>query len=219
MADFILYNYFRSSTSYRTRIALNYKKIPFEYKVVHLLKGEQHRPEYRTLNPLGGVPTLVHQGKVIPDSFAIIEYLDEVVPAPPLLPPDAYSRARVRQVCEIINSSLHPMGNLKTLQYLEKIHGYTQEQKEAWVQHWSQQGLDALEKNLQSLAGTYCFGESVTMADVFVVPQVFTCQRFKVDMTSYPLIMKIHENCQKLEAFQKAHPFRQIDTPEENRLP
>jgi len=214
MAEFILHNYFRSSTSYRVRIAMNLKNLPYEYKAVNLLKSEQLSPEYKKLNPLGGVPTLIHNGQVIPDSFAIIEYLEEIHPTPALLPKDAYSRARVRQVCEIINSSMHPLGNLRVLSYLEKTQGFTQEQKEEWAQEWAHRGLEALEKNLQGFAGTYCFGETITMADVFLIPQVVTCQRFKTDMTKYPTIMKIFDNCQKLESFAKAHPFRQIDTPE-----
>jgi len=217
MAEFILHNYFRSSTSYRARIALNYKNIPFEYKAVHLLKGEQFSPEYRKLNPIGGIPTLIHNGKVIPDSYAIIEYLEEIAPTPPLLPKDPYIRARIRQVCEIVNSSMHPMGNLKVLRHLEETMGYTQEQKDIWVQYWGHIGLDALEKNLQEFAGIYSFGDTITMADLFIVPQIVTCQRFKIDTGKYKLLTKIFDNCQKLEAFVKAHPFRQPDTPEENR--
>ncbi|MEN0058012.1 MAG: glutathione S-transferase family protein, partial [Bdellovibrio sp.] len=114
-------------------------------------------------------------------------------------------------------SFMHPMGNLKTLQYLEKKHSYTQEQKEEWVQHWCASGLETLETTLKEFAGTYCFGETVTMADLFVVPQLLTCQRFKVDLSKYPTLLKINENCLKLEAFQKAHPFRQVDTPEDLR--
>jgi maleylacetoacetate isomerase len=218
MAEFVLHNYFRSSTSFRVRIALNLKNIPYEYKAVNLLKAEQHTPEYRKLNPIGGLPTLIHNGKIIPDSYAITEYLEEIAPTPALLPKDAYTRARIRQVCEIINSSMHPMGNLKTLKYMEQTHGYTQEQKEQWAQHWYTQGLEALEKNLKEFAGSYCFGESITMADVFLVPQVITCERFKVDMTKYPLLMKIYNNCLKLEAFKIAHPFRQTDTPDDLKI-
>ncbi|HEY8270377.1 MAG TPA: maleylacetoacetate isomerase [Pseudobdellovibrionaceae bacterium] len=218
MVEFILHNYFRSSTSYRTRIVLNYKNLPFEYKAVHLLKGEQLSPEYKKLNPIGGVPTLVHNGKVIPDSYAIIEYLEEIVPTPALLPKDIYLRARVRQVCEIINSSMHPLGNLRVLKYLEQKNGYNQNQKDEWAQHWGSLGLEALETNLQEFAGTYCFGDSVTMADVFLVPQIVTCQRFKIDTEKYKLLTRIFNHCQKLEAFTKAHPFRQPDTPEENRI-
>lgn len=218
MAEFILHNYFRSSTSYRARIALNYKNIPYEYKAVHLLKGEQHSPEYKKLNPIGGVPTLIHNGKIVPDSSAIVEYLEEIVPTPPLLPKDAYLRARIRQVCEIVNSAIHPLGNLKVLSYLEKTHAYTPEQKEAWIQHWCNQGFEALEKNLQEFSGTYSFGNAITMADVFIVPQIVTAQRFKVETSKFPLLMKVFDNCQKVEAFSKAHPFRQVDTPDDLRI-
>lgn len=217
MASIILYNYFRSSTSYRVRLALHMKDLNFEYKPINLLKGEQHSAEYRKINSLGGVPTLIHEGKVIPESFAIIEYLDEVFPSPGLFPKDPYLKARIRQVCEVINSFMHPMGNLKTLQYMEKHHGYSQEQKDQWVQHWATQGLETLEATLKEFAGTYSFGDQVTMTDLFLIPQLLTCLRFKIDISKYPTLVRINENCQKLEAFQKAHPFKQIDTPEEFR--
>ncbi len=215
MASMILYNYFRSSTSYRVRLALNIKNIAYEYRPINLLKHEQRSPEYLKINPLGGVPTLTHNGHNIPESFAIMEYLDEVHPAPALFPKDAYLKARVRQVCEVINSFMHPMGNLKTLQYLEKKHSYTQEQKEEWMQYWAPQGLETLENTLKEFSGKYCFGDEITMADLFLIPQLLTCQRFKVDISKYPTLVKINENCLKLEAFKKAHPFQQIDTPEE----
>lgn len=218
MSSLVLYNYFRSSTSYRVRLALHLKNLPFEYVPVNLLKGEQHSPEYRKINPLGGVPTLIHDGKIIPESFAIIEYLDEVFPQHPLFPKDAYIKARIRQFCEVINSFMHPMGNLKTLQYLEKNHGYSQDQKEQWVQHWAHQGLEVLEKTLKEFAGTYSFGEAITTADVFLIPQILTCQRFKVDMSKYPSLMKVNEACLNIEGFKMAHPFRQIDTPEEFKI-
>jgi maleylacetoacetate isomerase/maleylpyruvate isomerase len=113
---------------------------------------------------------------------------------------------------------MHPMGNLRVLRHLEETMGYTQEQKEIWAQHWGHIGLEAMEKTLQEFAGTYCFGDQVTMADVFLIPQIITSQRFKVDTSKYPFLMKIFDNCQKLEAFSRAHPFRQPDTPEENRI-
>ncbi len=218
MAEFILHNYFRSSTSFRARIAMNLKGLTYDYQAVNLLKGEQQSPEYKKLNPIGGVPSLVHNGKVIPDSYAIIEYLEELYPNPALLPKDHYTRARVRQVCEIVNSSMHPMGNLRVLSYLEKAKGYTQEQKEEWFQEWAYRGLDALEKNLEQFSGTYSFGDQITMADIFIIPQVITCQRFKTNTEKYATITKIFKNCQKIEAFTKAHPFRQADCPEEMRI-
>lgn len=217
MAGLVLYNYFRSSTSYRVRLALHLKDLDFEYKPINLLKNEQRSPEYLKLNPLGGVPTLVHNGKVIPESFAIIEYLNEVFPQNPLLPNDAYLRARIRQVCEIINSFMHPIGNLKTLKYLETKHGYTQEQKEEWMNHWLPQGLETLEGILQEFSGQYAFGNEITMADIFVIPQMLSSNRFKVETSKYKTLTKIYENCKKHPAFQKADPFKQIDTPEEFR--
>jgi maleylacetoacetate isomerase len=219
MASISLYNYFRSSTSYRVRIALHYKNIAFEYLPINLLKGEQHSSSYRMINPLGGVPALVHNGKVIPESFAILEYLDEVFPEPHLLPKDPYTRARIRQFCEIINSFMHPMGNLKTLQYLEKKHGYDQTEKDHWVQHWANQGLTAIEQSLKEFSGTFCFGDKPSMADLFLVPQVLTCQRFKVDLANFPLVVRVNENCLNIAAFQKANPFIQVDTPEDLRRP
>lgn len=217
MASMLLYNYFRSSTSYRARLALNLKGLEYEYKPINILKGEQRSSEYLKINALGGVPTLVHDGKYIPESMAIIEYLEEIFPQNPLLPKDPYLRARVRQVCEIVNSFMHPMGNAKTQNYLANKHGYTQEQKEEWLGFWLSQGLEALENTLKEFSGKYCFGDEITMADIFVIPQLLTCARFKVDVAAYKTLVKINENCLKLEAFKKAHPFVQIDTPEELR--
>lgn len=217
MSGLVLYNYFRSSTSYRARIALNIKNLSYDYKAINLLKKEQRSDEYLKINPLGGVPTLVHDGKVIADSGAIIEYLDQVFPQTPFFPQDPYMRAKVRQACEIINSSMHPMSNLKVTGYLETKHGFDQKAKEVWSQHWFGAGFEALEKLLQEFAGTYSFGNTVTAADLFLIPQILTASRFAVDMTPYPLLMKINDNCLKLEAFKKAHPFVQIDTPPELR--
>lgn len=215
MSSLVLYNYFRSSTSYRVRLALHWKGLNFDYKPVNLLKAEQHSAEYKRINPLGGVPTLVHDGKTIPESFAIIEYLDEVFPQKPLLPKDPYRKARIRQFCEVINSFMHPMANLKTLKYLETKHSYNQDQKDEWAQHWIEQGLEVLETTAKEFSGTYTFGDEVTMADIFLVPQLLTSQRYKVDISKYPTLVKINENCKALEAFQKAHPFTQMDTPDE----
>lgn len=217
MPSIKLYNYFRSSTSFRVRAALHLKNIEFEYKPINLLKGEQHSPEYRALNPTGGVPTLELDGKIIPDSTSILEYLEEVFPTPSLFPKDAYLKARIRQVCEIVNSSMHPYGNLKVLQHLKQAHGYSQEQCDQWVQKWTIQGLDALEITLANFARTYCFGDEITMADLYVYPQIITCQRFHVDVTKYPLLVKVFDNCHRHFAFEKAHLSNQPDTPEEFR--
>jgi maleylacetoacetate isomerase/maleylpyruvate isomerase len=220
MADFILHNYFRSSTSYRVRIALHWKKLGFEYVPVHLLKdgGQQHTPEYRKLNPQGEVPTLIHKGQVLSQSFAILEYLEEICPKPALLPKDPFARAKIRQISENVNSFLHPLGNLKLLQYLEKAHTYDQTMKEEWVNHWSHLGLSATEKLLEEFSGTYAFGDELSLADCFLVPAAFTAERFNVDLLEYPNFRRVTEECAKLEAFIKAHPLRQIDTPPELRI-
>lgn len=173
--------------------------------------GEQHSAEYRKLNPQGEVPTLVHDGKVIAQSFAIIEYLDEVFPERPLFPKDPYGRAKIRQFCENINSSIHPLGNLKVQQYLEKQAGFDADKKMEWARHWNLLGVKALEEILKDTAGKYCFGDQITAADLFLIPLVFAAKRVQVDFGPFPLITKIDEECSKLEAFQKAHPQQQID--------
>lgn len=217
MSSFVLYNYFRSSTSFRARVALNIKGIDFDYKAINLLKDEQHSADYKKLNPMAGIPTLVHDGKVIPDSAAILWYLEDIRPEPALQPKDAYLKARMRQICEIVNSSMHPYGNLKITKALIKDYGFSEEQKNEWFNRWIGQGLAALEKVLPEISGTYCVGDQVTMADIYLYPQIITCQRFNVDLTPYPTIMKIFANCDKNPHFVKAHFSRQIDTPEELR--
>jgi maleylacetoacetate isomerase/maleylpyruvate isomerase len=215
MASLVLYNYFRSSTSFRARIALNFKGLAYDYKPINLLQSQQRSPEYLKINPLGGVPTLIHNDKTMAESVAIIEYIDEVFANPPLFPKGAFERAKVREICEWINSGLHPLGNLKVTKYLESAAGFDQAKKDQWLNHWWSEGLTALEKILQETAGTYSFGDSITAADVFLVPQVVTCQRFHHDMSAYPTIMRIYKACLQQDAFIKAHPFKQIDTPEE----
>lgn len=215
MAELALYNYFRSSTSYRVRIALHCKNLLFDYKPVHLLNegGEQNKAAYAQLNPLKEVPTLVHKGKSLGQSMAIIEYLDEVFPKPLLFPQDPLLKAQVRQFCENINSFMHPLGNLKVLQYLESKHAYSTTDKEAWVQHWLKKGFEALESAAEKTHGKYCFGDEITAADLFLVPQIFTAERFKVDLNPYVTLSKINQQALELDFFQKAHPSKQIDTP------
>ena len=217
----ILYNYFRSSTSYRVRIALNLKKLNFEYKPVHLLNdgGEQYRTEFAELNPQKEVPTLIHNGLVLSQSLPIIEYIDEVFPGKKLFPQKAYSRAVVRQICENINSFLHPVNNLKILQYLENKHGYQQADKEAWIQHWSKHGLQATEELVRRFGGQFAFGDELTAADIFITAHLFSAERFKVDLTNYQRLMNISEKCLKMPEFYLAHPYRQVDTPIDLRLP
>ncbi|OFZ31811.1 MAG: maleylacetoacetate isomerase [Bdellovibrionales bacterium RIFCSPHIGHO2_01_FULL_40_29] len=216
MKDLILYSYFRSSTSFRVRIALALKDLDYEYRPVHLLNngGEQNQSPYRQINPIGGVPTLIHNGKTLSQSLVIMEYLDDAFPETyQLFPKSIFQRAKVKQFCENINADMHALGNLKVLQYLESKHGYTQSDKEAWVQHWFHQGFKALETMLAETATDYCFGEVITAADALLIPMMVTAERFKLDLTSYPLAMKIFKNCMQNSAFITAHPIRQPDTP------
>lgn len=213
MSNLILYNYFRSSTSYRVRIALHLKNLPFEYRPVHLLKSEQLSAEFKALNPQGEVPALVHDGKVIAQSLAILEYLDEVFGGPKLYPTDPVQRARVRQFCENINSFLHPVTNLKVMKELEVRNGYGPAQKEAWIHHWFGLALPVLEKTAMDSNGAYCFGDQITAADLCLVPALFGARRFNVNLDRYPVIRRIDRICQEHPAFLKAHPMRQPDAP------
>jgi maleylacetoacetate isomerase len=216
MNEFILYSYFRSSASHRVRIALNLKDIDFEYRAVHLLKdgGEQHSDEYRELNPSGQVPTLIHKGRAIGQSMAIVDYLDQIRPEPRLFPEDPFQRALVIQFCEIINSGMQPLQNLSVLQELEKRHGADQDQKNEWVTHWVKKGFETAENFLKTRAGQFCFGQDVTAADCFLIPQIMGgADRYNVSLDPYPTIARIRRNCDALEAFQKAAPSAQPDTP------
>lgn len=217
MSDLVLYNYFRSSTSYRARLALHWKGLAFDYKPIHLLKNEQRSPAFLALNPQGEVPTLIHKGQVISQSLAILEYLDEVFPQIRIYPTDPVQRAQVREFCEHINAFIHPLGNLKVQKYLETQHGFDQAAKDKWVLHWLNEGFTALEKILEKSAGTYCFGEQPTAADFCLIPAVFTARRFHLDMTPFPIINRIDQHCKTVEKMMKAHPLNQIDTPEELR--
>lgn len=208
-----LYSYFRSSAAYRVRIALNLKAIPFEYKEVHLVKdgGEHLKEEYRKINPMAEVPTLVHNGKALGQSMAILQYLDDQWPNPKLFPAEAYEKARVIQVCEAINSGIHPIQNLRVLNYLTQNLNLSQQQKTQWAAHWIQTGFEKLEDLLAPLSGSHCLGGQLTAADLFLVPQMYNARRFNVDLTPFPTLRRIEENCLKLEAFQKAKPEAQPD--------
>jgi len=210
-----LYTYFRSSAAYRVRIALNLKGLTYDAAPVHLLRngGEQLSDAYRALNPALLVPTLEDDGNVIGQSLAIIEYLEETHAATPLLPSDALSRARVRALALTVAADTHPLGNLRVLKYLTGQLGVTEEVKLGWQQHWLRTGLAALEALLANDArtGRFSHGDTPTLADCCLVPQVFGAQRFGVDMSPYPTIMRIHAACGELPAFQQAHPSQQPD--------
>ena len=210
-----LYNYFRSSASYRVRIALNFKGLPYEYAPVHLLKdgGQQLAPSFRTLNPDSLIPVLDDEGQVLTQSLAIIEYLEETRPQPPLLPRDAGERAYVRSIALAIACEIHPLNNLRVLRYLVKTLGLSEEQKNTWYRHWVEQGLVSLEARLvvEARSGRYALGDSITIADVVIVPQIFNAQRMDCNLGSVPTVMRIFDHCMQLPAFIDAQPSAQPD--------
>jgi len=210
-----LYNYFRSSASFRVRIALNLKGLSFEYLPVPLTQGggQQFTPEFKALNPASLVPVMVDAGQVLSQSLAIIEYLDETHPAPPLLPATALERARVRAIALSIACEIHPLNNLRVLGYLGKTLGVSGEEKSAWYRHWVETGLLAVESMLSndSRTGSFCHGDFATLADILLVPQIFNAQRFDSDLSRMPTVMKIFDRCLQLPAFADAVPAKQVD--------
>jgi maleylpyruvate isomerase len=210
-----LYTYFRSSAAYRVRIALNLKGLDYEAVPVHLLRngGEQLAEAYRAVNPSALVPALDDDGALLSQSLAIIEYLDETRPLPPLLPADALGRARVRALAQTVACDIHPLANLRVLKYLKGPLGVSEELKLQWVVHWVSEGMAMLEAHLARDAhtGRFCHGDTPGLADCCLVPQVFNAQRFDIDMAAYPTVMRIHANCAALPAFVQAHPARQPD--------
>lgn len=206
-----LYTFFRSSAAFRVRIALNYKGIAYEPVFVHLAKGEHHRAEYRARNPQQLVPTLEDGARLLTQSLAIIEYLEETHPNPPLLPEDPAGRARVRSLALLVACEIHPLNNLRTLTYLRKSLGLDEERVSAWYRHWIADGLARLEAELTAKAGRYCHGDAPTMADCCLVPQVFNARRYDCDLAPYPVLMRVFEECMKLQAFERAQPARQPD--------
>lgn len=210
-----LYGYFRSSAAFRVRIALNLKGLDYAQAFIHLRKGDQRSAEYLRLNPQGLVPTLVAEdGAVLTQSLAIIEYLEETRPIPPLLPRDSVDRARVRSLAEAIACDIHPIDNLRVLQYLSRQFGHKEPDIETWFNHWIALGFEGIEKTLASdgKAGKFCHGDTPGLADICLVPQVFNARRYpSFDLKPYPSIMRIFENCMKLEAFDRAVPEKQPD--------
>ena len=212
-----LYGYWRSSAAYRVRIALNLKGISAEQLSVHLVRdgGEQHKAAYSALNPLELVPTLTLDDELDADalsqSLAIIEYLDEIHPQSPLLPASALERAHVRAMALTVACEIHPLNNLRVLQYLTQTLGVDEAAKNTWYHHWVASGFAALETLLVRHSGRYCFGDTVTLADLCLVPQVYNAQRFNVDLTPYPNIMRVWAECNQLESFADAAPERQVD--------
>ena len=208
-----LYSYFRSSAAYRCRIALNLKGLAHETEFVHLIKdGGQHtRPAYRALNPQALLPTLEHDGKVITQSLAIIEYLDEVQQQPPLLPGDAGERARIRAFALAIACDIHPLNNLRALNYLKGPLAQDQAAVDTWYRHWVETGLAACEALLPAGRGRFCFGDQPTLADTCLIPQLYNARRFKADLSALPRLVAVEEACSVLPAFAQAAPEVQPD--------
>ena len=212
-----LYNYFRSSASFRVRIALALKGLQYDYVPVHLAKGEQKQPEFAALTPEGLVPMLeTGDGLRLTQSMAIIEYLDETHPTPPLLPATPLARARVRALAQMVACEIHPLNNLRVLKYLVRDLKVDEEAKNAWYHHWVRSGLEAFERQLDLLAqeraaqgmapSVLCWGDTPTLADCCLVPQIFNAQRFKVSLDGLPRTMGAFEACMALPAFQQAQP-------------
>jgi maleylacetoacetate isomerase len=204
-----LYTYFRSSAAYRVRIALNLKGVSHEAVSVNLLKGEQREAGYKALNPQMRVPSLDIGETTLIQSPAILEYLDEVYPEPPLLPMGAVNRAKVRAIASLIACDIHPLNNSGTLAYLKKRLGHDQTAADEWYAHWVREGFDAIEAMLGP--GLYAFGSKITLADVYLVPQVFNARRFNVPLDAYPKIVAVDAACAELKAFQNAAPANQPD--------
>ena len=208
-----LHTYFRSSAAFRVRIALNLKQLAYEPAFVHLAKGAHRQPAFASVNPQALLPVLEDGSTVLNQSLAIIEYLEEKHPEPSLLPGDAASRARVRSLSLLVACEIHPLNNLRTLTYLRKGLGQTEEQVATWYRHWIADGLAKLERELTADkgAGKFSHGDSPTMADCCLVPQVFNAKRYDSDLSLYPAVMRVFDACMKLEAFDRAQPSKQPD--------
>jgi len=208
-----LYTYFRSSAAFRVRIALNLKGLKYEPQLISLPKGAHRQADYAKVNPQALVPTLVTDaGLHLAQSLAIIEYLDEIHPRPALLPGDAAEKARVRSLSLLVACEIHPLNNLRTLQYLKRELELGEDQVNAWYRHWIAEGLEKLEAELKAPGtGKFSHGEAPTMADCCLVPQIFNAQRYACDLAPYPTVMRVFGECMKLDAFDRAQPSRQPD--------
>jgi maleylpyruvate isomerase len=208
-----LYTYYRGSSPFRVRIALGLKGLDYEQRFVHLGRGEHRRPEFGAVNPQGLLPVLEDEGHRLQQSLAIIEYLEEKYPAPPLLPKDRAGRARVRSLALLIACEIHPLNNPRVLNYLTRTLGHTEAEKNAWYAHWIDDGLAKFEACLTQTPGTgrFCHGDTPTMADCCLVPQIFNAQRYGCDTSHAPAAMRIFDRCMQLEAFERAQPSRQPD--------
>jgi maleylacetoacetate isomerase/maleylpyruvate isomerase len=201
-----LYNYFRSSASYRVRIALALKGLDYDYKAVHLARGEQLQESYAAVSASRLVPVLVDADHVLTQSLAIIEYLEETHPQPPLLPPDPAGRARVRALALDIACEIHPLNNLRVLRYLTGSLKLGEDDKNRWYRHWVETGLEAVERQLAARPGTYCHGDTPSIADCTLVPQIFNARRFDCRLDHVPTVMRVFGNCMQLPAFEQTRP-------------
>lgn len=208
-----LFSYWRSSCSWRVRIALALKDVDYDTEAVHLIKdgGQQHAQEFKDKNPMSQIPVLQYEGVNLTQSLAIINFLEEMHPKPSLLPHDPFKRAQARAIAETIASGIQPLQNLSVLQRIGD------EKKMEWAHDMIQKGMAAVEAMLEKTAGTYCVGDEVSIADLCLIPQIYNAQRFKVDLKPFPNLMKVNKNCEELDAFKKAHPNVQPDCPEDQK--
>lgn len=214
--DLKLYSYWRSSACYRVRIALNLKGLPYDLISVHLINngGEQHREEFHAVNPQKLIPVLTDGGRVVRQSLAIIEYLEETYDGEmKLLPATSRDRARVRAFAQMVACDIHPLNNLRVMQYLERELKTSAEQRELWMRHWMDEGFRAIEALLASYpsTGTYCDGDEPSLSDILLVPQVYNALRWSLPMDGFPIIQRVYDNCMKLDAFDRARPENQPD--------
>ncbi|MCZ4280121.1 maleylacetoacetate isomerase [Kiloniella laminariae] len=201
-----LYDYYRSSASYRVRIALELKNRPYQKIPINLKTGGHHELSYRTINPQGLVPSLIIGPKVLTQSMAILEYLEEVYPDPPLLPRNPFERAEVRSIAQIIACDIHPLNNLRVLNYLKQETTLDEQQVSDWYQHWVHEGFLAIEQRLVTSAGEYSYGSDITLADICLAPQVYNAKRFSCDLSPYPTLIRVAGNLSQLSAFTRSHP-------------
>lgn len=210
-----LFNYWRSSASYRVRIALQLKQLPYEYIAVHLVKdgGEQFGTAYKAINPQSRVPSLQVDGQIITQSMAIMEWLEETHPQPSLLPGDAFARARIRSLAQILVADVQPLQNVAVMRYLLDVLKQDQATVKTWMLEWMARGMSAFESRLQSdaITGTFCHGDTPTLADACLVPQLYAARRFGLDLEPYPHMVRIDAHCQSLAAFKAAAPGVQPD--------
>ncbi len=208
-----LYTFFRSSAAFRVRIALNLKGLAYDQTAISLPKGAHREEEYGAVTPQKLVPALIDDGRLLTQSLAIMEYLEEKQPEPPLLPKGLLERARVRSLALLIACEIHPLNNLRVLQHLKRKLGQSEDEINTWYRHWVAEGLTKFEADLTATAGTgkFCHGETPTMADCCLAPQIFNAQRYECDLAPYPVTMRVFDACMQLDAFDSAQPMKQPD--------